>query len=129
MSIRKPSHGTWLAIAIGALLTAACAVRAPASEMTIEACSAAETCRLSGLLTMSSDGHGFIGELEVADGKCVNVSLPVDVSKELINQPPQRMSVKGRPIGFPSGLDISHFTVDRRRVGFGSCGDFFVFVE
>ena len=123
------AHATSVSLACIALLIAACAVRAPLRDMTVEECRAAETCRISGLLTMSSDGHGFIAELEVAGDKCVNVSLPVRASKAMLGKPPKQMSVQGAVVGFPAAEDLAHFTVDGRRIGFGRCGDFFVFVE
>ena len=99
-------------------------------SMTFDECSVAEdVCAISGLLSMSSDGHGFIAELRLADGRCVNVSLPISLSRKLLRQAPRAMSVHGAVLGYPIGEDVSHFEVNGRRIGFGECGNFFVFVE
>lgn len=98
--------------------------------MTFDECSVAEdVCVIAGLLSMSSDGHGFIGELRFPDGRCVNVSLPISQSRKLMGQVPVAMSVRGVVLGFPFGENLSHFEVNGRRVGFGTCGNFFVFVD
>lgn len=98
--------------------------------MTFDECSVAkDVCVISGSVRMSSDGHGFIGELGLADGRCVNVSLPTSLSRKLMGQAPKPMSVRGAVLGFPFGEDLSHFEVNGRRIGFGRCSNFFVFVE
>jgi hypothetical protein len=87
--------------------------------MTAAECENAAICSASGLLTMSSDGHGFIGTLQLTGGDCINVSLPVSRSKKFLGAPPTAMSIRGRVLPFPFGEDILNFRINGRPIGFG----------
>lgn len=92
-------------------------------------CGNAKECYVSGALTMSSDGHGFIGVLQTTDGKCVNVSLPERISKKLLGKPAKKIAIHGEVFPYPRGEDILFFEVNRRSIGYGTCGNYYVFVE
>jgi hypothetical protein len=110
------------------LLLAGCAT-APRSAKTAADCSKAERCRVEGSLKMSTDGHGYIGIVMLADGSCINVSLPVARSRPLSGQPPRRVTLTGSVLFFPYAPGIDSFRVNGRPVGYGICTPFFVFVK
>jgi hypothetical protein len=91
-------------------------------------CARGRDCTASGMLTMSSDGHGFIGKLELENGTCLNVSLPVEVSRELLGQEPRQMTVVGRIYRYVHEYQ-TFVLVDGRRIGEGLCGDYYLFVQ
>jgi hypothetical protein len=93
-----------------------------------ERCKQSKTCSISGMLTIKGD-RGFIGELQVEKGKCVNISLPDDVSKKLIDKDPVKITVKGLVSPYPPYYEISKFLINGRKVGFGWCDDFYIFVK
>ena len=84
---------------------------------------------MTGHLEMSNDGHGYIGVLRLDDGSCINVSLPENDSNRLLGQSPQRASLAGRVLPFPYGKDALTFEVNGRRVGYGKCAPYYLFVE
>jgi len=67
--------------------------------------------------------------LSFRDGTCMNVSLPPALSKELSDQPPRPMTVRGPVLQFPFVAGASGFKVNGREVGYGNCGPRFIFVE
>ena len=77
-------------------LTAGCMTAKPppvcASGEQFRQCAA---CTVSGLIEMSSDGHGFIGKLVLDNGDCLNVSLSPQRSRRLLGIPAQHMTVSG----------------------------------
>lgn len=78
---------------------------------------------------MSSDGHGYIGIVTLADGSCINVSLPVARSRLLLGQPPRRVTLTGDVLLFPYAPGIDSFRVNGRPVAYGMCTRFFIFVK
>ncbi len=78
---------------------------------------------------MSSDGHGFIGRLTLDEGGCVNVSLPVQASRALLNHAPTTMTVRGKVFPYVHDDNLLELQINGRSVGYGLCGDFFVFVK
>lgn len=116
-------------IALFSSVLAGCASSGVKHSTTAIGCEDAAICEVSGFLTMKSDGHGFIGEVVMADGSCIDVSLPEEQSRKLIGQPPRRVEVQGPVLPFPFGENIMGFKVNGRDVGFGSCQDFYIFVR
>jgi hypothetical protein len=113
-----------------AVLLADCtAVPAPHLAKSAADCNEAHACEVRGLLTMSSDGHGFIGIVRLDDGSCINVSIPDSRSRSLLGKPAQAVDLVGTVMPFPYGADILYFTVNGRKVGFGLCTDYYVFVK
>ncbi len=78
---------------------------------------------------MSNDGHGYIGRLELADGSCVNVSLPDRQSKILSLGPDKKMVLRGYVLPYVHDDAFIEYRVNGRSVGFGLCGEKFVFVK
>lgn len=107
----------------------ACAYSNVKQATTASECEDVSNCKVSGVLEMKSDGHGFIGYLQLSDGTCVNVSLPEGLSKSLVDKPPVMMEVQGPVLPFPNDIDVIGFEVNGRRVGFGNCGNFYIFVR
>jgi hypothetical protein len=117
-------------VAIVLPLVGACATQQPPTRaQTAAACRDAFICQVTGSLEMSSDGHGYIGVLKLDDGSCINVSLPEKVSQRLRGRAPERMTLTGRVLPFPQGENILTLKVNGRRVGYGRCGAFYVFVK
>jgi hypothetical protein len=79
---------------------------------------------------MSADGHAYIGELRLADGTCINVSLPERESAKLLGKPPVHRKIAGLVFPFPfSDETMLGWKVNGRKVGFGTCGKYYVFVD
>ena len=97
--------------------------------MTAAQCNSAHNCLLRGTFEMDSDGHAFIGRLTLKDGQCVNVSLPEAESQSLLGHPPKYRKFSGEVWPYPHGDDVLSFLANGRKVGYGKCGDFFVFVR
>ncbi len=90
-------------------------------------CIAAD-CAVRGAFTISSDGHGFIGILQMADG-CINVSVPDREAKRLLGKAPVTRTFRGRVAAYAMGDDIFEERMNGRRIGRGLCGDQFLFVR
>jgi len=94
-------------------------------------------CTASGMLEMSSDGHGFIGRLTLGNGDCLNVSLSPRRSRALLGRPAQQVTVSGQVLPYPEvSLDsqdseylVLSYSVNGRKVGQGRCGKYFLFVN
>ena len=78
---------------------------------------------------MSSDGHAYIGILTLNDGRCINVSLPERQSQRLLNKPEQQTTIVGQVFSFPHDDDALGVQINGRAIGYGLCGDKFVFVK
>lgn len=91
-------------------------------------CKSGEDCTVEGDLTITTDGHGYIGKLDMENGDCLNVSLPDAVSEEHIYKNPTKMKLTGRwlPYVKQNGLVV---TVNGRKIGEGLCGDHYLFVR
>jgi hypothetical protein len=125
----KSSVVRYLAAVVLSLISACATQPAATRAQTAAACRDASTCPVSGNLEMSNDGHGYIGVLKLDDGSCINVSLPEKVSERLSGHAPERMTLTGRVLPFPHGEEILTFKVNGRRVGYGKCAPYYVFVE
>jgi hypothetical protein len=77
---------------------------------------------------MGTDGHGYIGKLLQGDGRCLNVSLPDETSKKLIESEPRLMEVRGRWLPYVKDYGTV-VTVNGRRIGEGHCGNHYLFVR
>ena len=91
-------------------------------------CADVSWCQVAGDLQMSSDGHGYIGVLKLSDGSCINVSLPEKESRLLMGKPSQRRLLTGKVLPYPFGEDL-FFKVNGRRVGFGNCQRYYLFIK
>jgi hypothetical protein len=105
-----------------------CASNQHVKSMSFDECKQSKTCSVSGMVTITGD-RGFIGELQIEKGKCVNISLPDEISKKLIDKEPLMMTVSGVVMPYPAYEEVSEFLVNGRKIGFGFCDDFYVFVK
>ena len=94
--------------------------------MTYERCSTADLCTLRGRMTPVQAGQAWMGRLELADGRCVSVSLPAQMLSELQQMGSAEVTVRGRVQRAPAGTQA--MTVEGRTIGLGECGDFILFV-
>lgn len=118
-----------VSLVVSCLFLSVCVSSSTKYAQTASECETASVCRVSGLLEMNSDGHGFIGDFTLPDGSCINVSLPEEQSKKLLGNSPVKMEIQGSVLPFPFGENILFFKVNGRRVGFGNCSDFYIFVK
>ena len=100
----------------------------PLRARTAGDCENAKTCAASGLLEMSNDGHAYIGILHLNDGSCINVSLPNVRSEILAQQAPKAADLIGNVVFFPYAEGVLTFAVNGRKVGYGTCAPYFLFV-
>lgn len=108
-------------------ILAACTHASGSAEQKKE-CLSGDPCKVSGLLTMSTDGHGYIGKLDVGNGKCLNVSLPDATSRKTIYKPARSVTLRGRWLPYVKQENIQA-RVNGRTVGEGLCGDHYLFVK
>lgn len=94
----------------------------------LDGCDRERSCVVSGLLTMSGDGHGFIGKLTTPNG-CLNVSIPDREARRLLGQEPIERTIRGRLLPYVGEEDIVEQRVNGRKIGRGLCGDAFLFVK
>jgi hypothetical protein len=80
-------------------------------------------------MSITNDGHAYIGKLVLSDGKCVDVSLPQSRVRKLLDQPPHKQTVNGRVFPYVHSGDFDEIRVNGRLIGYGSCGDFYVYVR
>jgi hypothetical protein len=97
--------------------------------MTFEQCEAAETCALSGVVTLSRYNHAEMAILQLENDACVSLSLPDKLVRKVRKSGSLLLSVKGRV--FPMNPAIGHNVIfnNGRRVGPSECGNFYVFVD
>jgi hypothetical protein len=91
-------------------------------------CRASRTCVFSGTFVMSSDGHGFIGQLTTPSG-CLNVSIPDREARRLLRREPSPRKFSGRILPYAMSDDVFEQRVNGRKIGRGQCGDEFLFVK
>jgi hypothetical protein len=94
--------------------------------MTYERCSTADLCTLRGHMTPVLAGQAWMGKLDLADGRCVSVSLPAQMLRELQQSGGNDVTVRGRVRRVPANTEA--MTVEGRTIGLGACGDFILFV-
>lgn len=119
-------------VTIGSILglsLVSCATVPELELMTAEQCARAEICGVRGLLEMSSDGHAYIGRLQLDDGSCVNVSFAERQSRRLSEQPAQVRTITGKVFPYVYENTFIEYRVNGRLIGYGQCGRYFVFVR
>jgi hypothetical protein len=95
--------------------------------MTYERCRGANLCTMRGRMSPVQTPQAWMGQLDLADGRCVAVSLPAQMLSELQQQGPTEVTVRGRV--FDVAANSQAMTVEGRPVGLGLCGgDFVLFV-
>jgi hypothetical protein len=118
------------AIALSGLLMITCNEGSGVSSRILKenSCTPGNDCTVSGIVTMSTDGHGYIGRLVLQDGTCLNVSLPDDESKNMIYRTPRHMKITGRMLPYVKENNVV-IRVNDRLVGEGLCGNYYLFVR
>lgn len=96
--------------------------------MTVAECRAAKVCRSEGVMSIVEAQHVKMGRLSLPGGSCILVSLPRKTVEGFLFKPEQPMSIAGDVYPASGGDDVATLTVRGRRVGWGLCGDFYVFV-
>ena len=111
----------------GLLLVASNAARA--NDVRASTCSKGSSCEVSGVASNQESGHGMVSRIKTDDGRCLNVSLPDDVSDGMEQDAQDRMTLRGDDLGYPDVAAVVEYQVDGRSVGKGECGEDFLFVE
>lgn len=117
-------------VPVGALaLTSGCMTPQP-RPMDYETCAASSVCVLHGVATARLAEHAPTVQLDLSDGRCVNVSMPRDRLEQLRLSGPRELTVAGNVYQEPSTVDGEEavLEINGRKIGFGLCGNFFVFV-
>lgn len=124
----------WLACTLASFVFASCLVgcehglgnqRVAAS---LAECLSQQTCTVTGPFRVSSDGHGYVGILELPDG-CLNVSIPEGKAKALFLRPPEVRTFRGRLFPYSVGDTVFEHRINGRKIGMGLCGESFLFVN
>ena len=120
----------FLAILASPVLTLGCATTLPKRTMNYDECESSEVCVVRGLATARVGEHAPIVKLDLADGRCINVSLPRQRWDELRQNGPTETTVEGRVYLEPTGPNGEEeiIEINGRRIGYGLCGRFFVYV-
>jgi hypothetical protein len=123
--IRVPA-ATLLAVALSS--AAGCASLG-SRPMNYETCATSRTCVVRGVAAARLAEHASTAQFNLPDGRCINVSLPRERLELLRRNGPIEMTVTGEVYRDPSvaGEDAV-LQINGRTIGFGLCGDFFVFV-
>jgi hypothetical protein len=128
MSFKLKSGAVALFTAVGATLSFGCTTVAP-SPMAQEQCERARFCTVQGVASAKRVERVWMAEVALNDGKCVRVSLPEVEIARLRGDGPKPMTLSGRVYGDPPRTDeVVTFEVNGRKIGLGTCGDFFVFI-
>jgi hypothetical protein len=94
--------------------------------MSYERCSTADLCTLRGRMTPVQMGQAWMGRVDLPDGRCISVSLPAQMLRELQQSGPVEVTVRGRRHRIPANTQV--MSVEGRTIGLGECGDFILFV-
>ncbi|HWL95566.1 MAG TPA: hypothetical protein VNT79_18755 [Phycisphaerae bacterium] len=107
------------------------AARAAPRAMTYEGCAASRVCVVHGIATVRLAEHAPTAQLSLGNGRCVNVSLAPQRLEELRRRGPTEMTVTGTVYWEPSttGGEETVLEINGRRIGYGLCGRFFVYVR
>ena len=99
--------------------------------MTYERCAASRVCVVRGIATARLAEHAPTAQLDLGNGRCINVSLPPERLEELRRRGPTEMTITGAVYWEPSGSggEESVLEINGRRIGYGLCGRFFVYVR
>jgi len=84
-----------------------------------------------GIATARLGEHAPTVQLDLGNGRCINVSLPPRRWEELRQRGPTEMTVRGTVYREPAGGNGEEtvLEINGRRIGYGLCGRFFVFVR
>jgi len=99
--------------------------------MTYEGCAASKVCVVHGIATARLAEHAPTVQLDLPTGRCINVSMPRQRWEALRNRGPTAITVSGTVYREPSADNGGEtvLEINGRRIGYGLCGRFFVFVR
>jgi hypothetical protein len=99
--------------------------------MSYEACVASEVCVIRGIATAKIGEHAETVQIDLADGRCINVSLPREKWEQLDRSGPTEMTVVGTVYREPlaEGSEEKVLQINGRTIGYGLCGYFFLYVR
>ena len=113
---------------IAGISLAACAHDKQPS-MTFDQCGQAHVCHVEGFATVEFAEPALLARLALADGRCVDVSLPM-TTIHAIGRRPRMMRVIGSVLpALETNDPFTQIKVNGRLIGRGACGDFLVFVD
>lgn len=96
-----------------------------------DACESLSDCEVRGVASAKAGEHGRVVEVRTASGKCINLSVPDESWNRLKEIQNRLVQAKGRVISIPTnefGEDII-LEIDGRRIGYGKCGNFIIYVS
>ena len=95
-----------------------------------ETCATSRVCVIRGIATAKMGEHAPTVQLDLEDGRCINASLPQERLEDLRRSGPREMTIVGNVYREPltEGGEEAVLQINGRTIGFGLCGDFFVFV-
>lgn len=126
---KKLKFGIGSAVFIAATCGGGCTTMEP-SPMTYEECAGANLCTVRGMASVTRVEAVWMAEVALGGERCVRVSLSDKAISRLRRDGPQIITASGVVYRDPSrNEEVAFMEVNRRRVGLGTCGDFFVFVE
>jgi len=100
--------------------------------MSFEQCEKSDICSISGAMELTNDGHAYIGKVVMSDGRCVNVSVPLEAYRDYESGREKfqnQVSLRGRVFPYAYGDGFTETLINGRKVGYGKCGNFYVFVK
>jgi hypothetical protein len=98
------------------------------SVMSYYECKEAQTCTISGHLTVIESDGVSMGELALEDGKCVTLSLSPNDIRFVRRVGSVAATISGRVYRGHHDPNYILLEIEGRRVGYPRCGDFYVFV-
>lgn len=104
----------------------------PPVAMDVDQCKASDICSVSGRFEILNDGHAYIGKLDLPGGACVNVSVPVGRYRDYLYKGPKagnEIALSGRVLPYVYHDGFTEIRVNGRGIGYGRCGDFYIFVK
>lgn len=106
-------------------------IRAAQRPMSYETCATSRVCIIRGMATAQIGEHAPTVQLALPEGRCINVSLPRERWEALRRSGPKEMTIVGSVYREPPTEDGEEgvLQINGRTIGFGLCGNFFVFVR
>lgn len=118
-------------IALALLIPISACLSASSRGMTYERCAASRVCVVHGIATARLAEHAPTVQLNLADGRCINVSMSRRRWENLRRRGPTEMTITGTVYSEPSvsNGEETVLEINGRRIGYGLCGRFFLLVQ
>lgn len=100
-------------------------------EMTPSDCRKARHCTITGTASIEEIRHVKMLKLVVSDGSCIHVSINNEKISKYEKEPGKQVTVTGEVFPVPPTDDesLAFIKVNNRRIGWGSCSDFYIFIK